>query len=78
MTDYVVIYERSENGGWGAYLPDIDGVVALGESRQVVERGIKEALEAHFEYAREEGEVTVPTPVHEAGMVRVEVPKIPA
>ena len=30
MSEYVVIYEQAEDGGWGAYIPDLPGVVALG------------------------------------------------
>ena len=29
MSEYVVIYEQAEDGGWGAYLPDVPGVVAF-------------------------------------------------
>jgi len=50
MSEYVVIYERAEDGGWGAYLPDLPGVVALGTTRDEVEERIKEAVGA---YARE-------------------------
>jgi hypothetical protein len=33
MSEYVVIYEQAEDGGWGAYIPDLPGVVALGSTR---------------------------------------------
>ncbi len=33
MRKYLVVYERAKDGGWGAYLPDLAGVVALGASR---------------------------------------------
>ena len=46
MSEYVVVFERAEDGGWGAYLPDLPGVVALGTTRQ----GVREAVDA---YARE-------------------------
>jgi predicted RNase H-like HicB family nuclease len=32
LSNYVVIYEQAEDGGWGAYLSDIPGAVALGSS----------------------------------------------
>ena len=51
MSQYVVIYERAEDGGWGAYLPDLPGVVALGSSREEVASRIREAVDA---YAREQ------------------------
>ena len=37
MKNLLVVYERGEDGGWGAYSPDIEGVVALGSSRAEVE-----------------------------------------
>ena len=33
MTKYVVTFEQADDGGWGAYLPDVPGVVALGATR---------------------------------------------
>jgi predicted RNase H-like HicB family nuclease len=68
MTEYVVIYEQAEDGGWGAYLPDLPGVVALGGSRDEVAERIKEALSAYTEDLQERGE-TLPTPHHAAGTV---------
>jgi predicted RNase H-like HicB family nuclease len=50
MSQYVVVYERVEEGGWGAYLPDLPGVVALGATREDVTARIREAVDA---YARE-------------------------
>ena len=47
MSEYVVVFERAEDGGWGAYLPDIPGVVALGATREDVAARIREAVEAY-------------------------------
>lgn len=49
MNEYVVIYERAEDGGRGAYLPDLPGVIALGASRDEVAQGIHEAVDAYAE-----------------------------
>ena len=49
MSKYVVVYERAEDGGWGAYLPDVPGVVALGATHAEVTAGIREALDAYTE-----------------------------
>jgi predicted RNase H-like HicB family nuclease len=46
MSEYVAVFERAEDGGWGAYLPDLPGVVALGSSRKEVADRIREALDA--------------------------------
>jgi predicted RNase H-like HicB family nuclease len=55
MSEYVVIYEQAEDGGWGAYLPDLPGVVALGDSRRQVEERISEAVTIYLEEAGEAG-----------------------
>ena len=49
MSEYVVVIERAEDGGWGAYLPDLPGVVALGGSRAEVSERIREAVGAYAE-----------------------------
>jgi predicted RNase H-like HicB family nuclease len=68
MSDYVVIYEQAEDGGWGAYLPDLPGVVALGETRSQAAERIREALGAYADDLRERGEA-LPEPHHVAGTV---------
>ncbi len=47
MSEYVVVIERAEDGGWGAYLPDLPGVVALGTTRDQVSQRIREELGAY-------------------------------
>jgi predicted RNase H-like HicB family nuclease len=66
MNQYLVIYEPAEDGGWGAYLPDIDGVVAVGETRADVEAGIRGALEMYIEDLQERGQA-LPEPRNVAG-----------
>ena len=68
MSEYVVVYERAEDGGWGAYLPDLPGVVALGTTREEVSERIREAVAA---YAEEMGDVgrSLPEPVAATGMI---------
>ena len=68
MKDYLVIYERADDGGWGAHSPDVEGVFALGASREEVEARMAEALAAHLEHLRDRGEA-VPVPRTEAGRV---------
>lgn len=70
MTEYVAIYERAEDGGWGAYLPDLPGVVALGVSRIEVEERLAEALAAYAEVMAEEDR-SLPQPVSHSGTVTV-------
>jgi predicted RNase H-like HicB family nuclease len=68
MSEYVVIYEQAEDGGWGAYIPDLPGVVALGPTRAEVGERIKEALAAYSEDLRDRGRA-LSAPHHAAGTV---------
>lgn len=56
MKEYLVIYEQAEDGRWGAHSPDIEGVFALGASREEVEARMAEAMSAHLEHLLERGE----------------------
>ena len=50
-----MICEQAEDGGWGAYIPDLPGVVALGATRAEVAERIKEAPPAYSEDLRDGG-----------------------
>lgn len=58
--EYVVIIEQGETSV-GAYVPDLPGCVAVGESRDEAMHLIREAIEFHIENLREHGE-PVPLP----------------
>ena len=68
MTQYLVIYERGDDGGWGAHSPDVDGVIALGSTREEVEARMRDALRAHLAFLRDEG-LPLPKPRTDAGHV---------
>jgi predicted RNase H-like HicB family nuclease len=70
MSEYVVIYEEAPEGGWGAYLPDLPGVVALGTTREEVGARIEEALTAYADEMQRQGR-PLPAPVHTAATLRV-------
>ena len=57
---YLIVVEKTKTG-YSAYSPDLDGCVATGESREEVEKVMKEAIEFHLEGMREEG-ARVPPP----------------
>ena len=57
---YAIVIERGDTS-YGAYVPDLPGCVAVGETREEAVKLIHEAIEAHLELLREEGE-SVPEP----------------
>jgi len=67
---YTVIYEKG-NTSWGAYVPDLPGVITVGDSREEVEQLIEEAIGFHLEGLREEGP-PIPTPASFAGAIEVD------
>lgn len=66
---YTVIYEKVEST-WGAYVPDLPGVIAAGDSREEVESLIREAVEFHIAGLRAEG-LPVPPPASSAGTLEI-------
>jgi predicted RNase H-like HicB family nuclease len=66
---YTVIYEKSDSA-WGAYVPDLPGVIAAGDSREEVESLMREAVEFHIEGLRAEG-LAVPPPASWAGTLDI-------
>ena len=61
--DYVVILEEGTES-WGAYVPDLPGCTAVGETRTEVLALIQEAIEFHIEGMRESGEAIPPPHSH--------------
>jgi predicted RNase H-like HicB family nuclease len=57
---YAVIVEEGE-GSFGAYVPDLPGCAAVGETKAEVLQLIQEAIEFHIEGLREEGQ-PIPEP----------------
>lgn len=66
---YTVIYEKG-GSTWGAYVPDLPGVIAAGDSREEVESLIREAVEFHIAGLRAEG-LAVPQPASSAGTLEI-------
>ena len=67
---YTVIYEKGPTS-WGAYVPDLPGVISAGDSRDEVERLIQEAIKVHLVGMREEG-VPIPSPTSFAGVIEID------
>ena len=45
MIQYAVVIERGKDGGYGAYLPDLPGCVAVAETEAEVRKLIREAVQ---------------------------------
>jgi len=68
--EYLVVIEQGATS-YGAYVPDLPGCVAVGESRAEVESLIRGAIELHVEGLREDGR-PVPEPHSTSQLVTVE------
>ena len=60
---YAIVNER-EGDSFGAYVPDLPGCVAVGESEEEVRGLIREAIPFHLEGMREDGEPITPPSAH--------------
>ena len=66
---FTVIFEKGPTS-WGAYVPDLPGFISAGDSREAVERLIREGIELHLEGMREEG-IPIPSASSFAGVVEI-------
>ena len=67
--EYLVVVEKGQSS-YGAYVPDLPGCVAAGETRREVLKLIREAIELHIEALRESGQ-PVPEPNSKSEVVKV-------
>ena len=68
MSDYAVVFERADDGGWSAYAPDVPGVVAAADSREAVEHRMREALRIYAEELARRGQ-SPPAPRSEVAVI---------
>ena len=66
MTQYAIVIERGEDGGYGAYVPDLPGCVAVAKSEADVRQLLKEAVELHLSAMRADGDA-IPEPSTQVG-----------
>ena len=69
MRKYAVVIEKGETS-YGAYVPDLPGCVAVGETLEEVETLIREAIEFHLDGMREDG-ISIPEPTTRLEYVEV-------
>ncbi|HKI65402.1 MAG TPA: type II toxin-antitoxin system HicB family antitoxin [Burkholderiales bacterium] len=67
---YAVVIEKGK-GNYSAYVPDLPGCVAVGDTIEETEREIQEAIEFHLEGMRADGQ-PIPEPSSRVEYVDVE------
>jgi predicted RNase H-like HicB family nuclease len=65
-----VIYEETDTG-YSAYVPDLPGCAAAGDTIEETEHLMRGAIEMHFAGMRKDGE-PIPEPTTKVGMLPVE------
>jgi predicted RNase H-like HicB family nuclease len=68
---YAVIIEKGETS-YGAYVPDLPGCVAVGETEEEASTLIREAIESHLAGLREDG-LPIPEPTSRVEYVEANV-----
>ena len=58
---YAIIIEKTEEGTFGGYVPDLPGVVVVGDTADEVRELLREAMAMHIEGLREDGQ-PIPQP----------------
>lgn len=53
VNGYVILVERADDGGYGAWCPDLPGCVALGDTYDECVTEMREAMAFHLEGLRE-------------------------
>ena len=60
MHKYLVIFEKAD-GNYSAYSPDVPGCIATGNTRNEVEKNIREAISFHIEGLKKDS-LPIPEP----------------
>jgi predicted RNase H-like HicB family nuclease len=66
---YAIVIEQGETN-FSAYVPDLPGCVATGDTISETERAIREAIEFHLEGLREDG-APIPPPTSRVDYIDV-------
>ncbi len=70
--EYLVVIEKG-SGTYGAYVPDLPGCGAVGESRREVMKLIRDGIALHLEALRTAGEA-LPAPKSRSALVKIRAP----
>jgi predicted RNase H-like HicB family nuclease len=66
---YAIVIEQAQ-GNYSAYVPDLPGCVATGDTVAEVEREIREAIEFHLDGLREDG-AEIPQPSSQVEYIEI-------
>lgn len=66
---YLVVVEKGPTS-YGAYVPDLPGCIAIGETREEALASIHEAIELHLEGLKDDGQ-PIPAPSSSGELVDV-------
>jgi len=66
---YAVVIEKAE-GNYSAYVPDLPGCIATGQTIEETEQMIREAIELHISGLRQDG-LPIPQPSSQVEYVEV-------
>ena len=59
---YAVVIEKSKDGSWWAYVPDLPGCTSAGDTADEARQNVREAIALHIESLKVHNEpVPVPT-----------------
>ena len=67
---YAIVIEKVEGSNYSAYVPDLPGCVATGDTLQEVKQLMQEGIEFHLEGMRKDGD-PIPEPTTIADYVEV-------
>lgn len=65
---YVYVIEKSTDGSYSAYVPDLPGCTSCGDTVDELKRNMKDAVSLYIDSLREHGE-RVPPPTSSADVV---------
>jgi predicted RNase H-like HicB family nuclease len=66
---YAIVIEKAENN-YAAYVPDLPGCVATGQTMEETEKEIREAIDLHLRGMREDG-LPIPEPSSSVDYVEI-------
>jgi len=59
---YAIVIEKAPGSNYSAYVPDLPGCVATGDTLAVIKRLMEEGIEFHLQGMREDG-IPIPEPM---------------